>query len=170
VEQQPDSLRPHLLDASALLKLVVAEPGAERLREYFETNVWFLTPLLCVAEALGVLKRQWAKKELSAERCFEAANLLLTHNREHGKIRVQLPGLEERDVFVAVQTMAQRHGIDLVDALQLHVLKETSLASYAGGSKALLITADQALTSAARAEGLLVWECVHEGQPPRGVA
>ncbi len=44
------------LDASALLKLVLAEHGSEELRSVFQAAGCVYTTSLCFGEALGVLK------------------------------------------------------------------------------------------------------------------
>lgn len=45
-----ESLRPYLLDASALVKLVVEEDDASlRIKKLFSQEVWFVTTFLCLA-------------------------------------------------------------------------------------------------------------------------
>jgi uncharacterized protein with PIN domain len=48
-----DYVRVHYLDASALVKLLVDEPGSSRLKEYFDNPNVFRMTSLCFAEALG---------------------------------------------------------------------------------------------------------------------
>jgi len=49
----------YYLDASALVKLVVNEPGVNDVRRYFNTNSGACTTFVSFVEALGVLKRKW---------------------------------------------------------------------------------------------------------------
>jgi predicted nucleic acid-binding protein len=49
-------IRIHYLDASAIVKLFIAEEGSDRLQKYFSEESNFYTTSLCFAEALGALK------------------------------------------------------------------------------------------------------------------
>lgn len=63
--QQMGWVKVHYLDASALVKLVIGEPGSEPLRKFFYQNANFCTTTFCLAEALSVLKGKWRRKEIS---------------------------------------------------------------------------------------------------------
>ena len=52
----------HYLDASALIKLVVDEGDCGPFRSFFNSNTNFCTTPLCLAEALGSLKRKWTRR------------------------------------------------------------------------------------------------------------
>jgi predicted nucleic acid-binding protein len=45
-------IRIHYLDASAIVKLFIAEEGSDRLQKYFSEESNFHTTSLCFAEAL----------------------------------------------------------------------------------------------------------------------
>ena len=60
-------MRPYWLDASALVKLVHKEAGSDRVEGIVRTRSWFETTWLCVAEAHGVLKRLFLKKQITNE-------------------------------------------------------------------------------------------------------
>jgi predicted nucleic acid-binding protein len=162
----PDSLRPHFLDASALVKLVAPEPGSDGFRKYFQTNSWFVTSPLCIAEALGVLKRHWQRDTLTDERYYAGAWELLFSYRDGGRIQLAPEHLGQPEAFVSARQLSATYALDLSDALQLHLLLHGSLASYCEGSQAVLVSADRALTNAARAEGLLAWDILTEASPP----
>lgn len=162
----PDPLRPHLLDASALVSLVLQEPGSERLRAYFESHNWFLTTELCAAEALGVFKRKWRRSELSDDEYLESAYQLRAHLAEFGRVKVANTSLADRHSFFPSKYFALKHHLDLSDALQIVTLTRTALAAFANGSKAVLITADRGLAEAARAEDILVWNILDEAAAP----
>jgi len=162
----PDALRPHFLDASALVKLVVHEPGSDAFRNYFRTNSWFVSSPLCISEALGVLKRHWQQGSLTDERYYACAWELLFSYRAGGRIQLAPEHLGQPEAFASARRLSGTYEIDLSDALQLHLLLYGVLASYCGGSQAVLISADRNLAQAARAEGLLAWDILREEMPP----
>ncbi len=53
-----EGVKAHYLDASALIMLVVDEGDCDPIRRFFASNTNFWTTPLCLAEALGVLKRK----------------------------------------------------------------------------------------------------------------
>ncbi|MGH9882731.1 MAG: hypothetical protein ACRD6N_14945 [Pyrinomonadaceae bacterium] len=55
---------------------------------------------------------------------------------------------------------------DLSDSLQLVSVKHGRSSSCVPGFKTVLITADRALASAAKTEGLRVWNCEERATPP----
>ncbi|MDA2925484.1 hypothetical protein MYX65_12700 [Acidobacteria bacterium AH-259-L09] len=59
-------VRTHYLDASALVKLVVNEGDCGPIRQFFNSDTNFCATLLCLAEALGTLKRKWTRKDITA--------------------------------------------------------------------------------------------------------
>src|SRR5258705_13046415 len=73
----------HQLDASAAVKLVLQEPGSDNLRPYFQTGRHFLITTLCLAEALGALKRKMLEKKLSRKEYFDRCYLLIQYVRSH---------------------------------------------------------------------------------------
>jgi len=56
------AIRIHMLDTSALIKLFLEEDGSDVLRKYYNVHSVFWTTALCFAETLGVLKREYVKK------------------------------------------------------------------------------------------------------------
>lgn len=162
----PESLRPHFLDTSALVKLFVEEPGSEALRMYFRCHSWFVTSPLCIAEALNVVKRKWNKHELTDQEYFAAAWGFLFSYRDGGQIQLARENLADHKVFSEARNMALKYRVDLADALQLHLLIRGSLAQYCDGSRGVLVSADATLVATARTEGVLAWDCVHESSPP----
>jgi predicted nucleic acid-binding protein len=149
------------LDASAALRLVLREPGFENLRKCLHLRGSQMTTL-CFAEALGVLKRKWQRRQLSDEQYLGCCYLLL-----HGcRITLEDTGLEDRQTFMQASRIARKHKLDLSDALQLLTVKYGKFRQLVAESKTLLITADGDLASAAKAEGLRVWNCEKESTPP----
>jgi hypothetical protein len=74
--------------------------------------------------------------------------------------------LSSLDTFAKAEEIARRHKLDLSDSLQLVSVKHGRSSSCVPGFKTVLITADRALASAAKAEGLRVWNCEEEAAPP----
>jgi predicted nucleic acid-binding protein len=153
------------LDASAAVKLVLEERGSDHLRNYFNDRAGFFITSLCLAEALGVLKRKKLKRELSGTKYLDKCYLLLAHVR-HKRVHIEDIQISSLDVFPKIEEIAQRHDLDLSDSLQLVSVKHGRFSKLAQSSKTLLITADCDLASAAKAEGLCVWNCEVEATPP----
>jgi predicted nucleic acid-binding protein len=154
------------LDASAAVKLVWEEPGSDHLRKYFADRVGFYITSLCLAEALGALKRKWLKGELSDEQYFKCCYLLLAYLRSPPRIHLDEIHLSSLDTFSKAEEIARRHKLDLSDSLQLVSVKCGKFSRLVHQSKTVLITADCALASAAKAEGLRIWNCAEEAIPP----
>lgn len=66
--------RANCLDASALVKLHVAEDGAKIIRTYFDREPTKYTTPFCFYEALNVLKVKWLyRKAMTKEQYLDAA-------------------------------------------------------------------------------------------------
>jgi predicted nucleic acid-binding protein len=154
------------LDASAAVKLVWREPGFENIRNYFAKESGFFMTSLCLAEALGVLKRKKDRGELSEQNYFDSCWVLLGYLRSPVRIRVDEIELSSLDTFAKAEAIARQYKLDLSDSLQLVSVKHGKFSSWVQESKTLLITADGDLESAARTEGLRVWNCEKEATPP----
>ena len=154
------------LDASAAVKLILQERGSEYIKNYFANRAGFYITSLCLAEAFGVFKRKRLLGELSEEQYFTTCYLLLGYLRSPPRIHVDEIELSSLDTFAEAEEIARRHKIDLSDSLQLVSVKHGRSSSCVPGFKTVLITADRALASAAKAEGLRVWNCEEEAAPP----
>ena len=153
------------LDASAAIKLVLDEPGSDHVRKYFTDRGGFYITGLCLAEALGVLKRKKLRGGLSGHQYFGKCYLLLAYLREH---RINLDDIQISSVetFLKAEDIARRHNLDLSDSLQIVSVKYGRFCSFVQESKTVLATADRDLESAARMEGLRVWNCEDSEEPP----
>ena len=82
---------PHLkinyLDASAVLRFVLNEPGSHAVINYFldDGSGSFHITSLCLAEALGVLKSKWQRKKISIEEYIIKCDALLAYLRSKPK-------------------------------------------------------------------------------------
>lgn len=147
------------LDASALVKLVVAEADSNPVRQFFNANTNFCATSLCSAEALGVLKGKWSRGEIQTDEYFTATRRLVID--AWGK-RIELDdvGLVNPTVHAEVENMAKRHGLDLSDALQLVTILRGRYSVLGPNSASVLITVDGRLAAAATSEGIRVWNCI----------
>lgn len=158
-------IRPHYLDASAAIKLLTDEKEGDRLRAYFNSNSGFFMTSVCLAETLGVLKVKWCyRSELSQPKYLHLCRLLLGYVAE-GRIQVYEPELHNNVIVASTKSLAEKYSLDFSDAFQLVTLRE-KFRGLAAESRAVLITADGPLASAARAEGIKVWNCRTETEPP----
>ena len=67
-------------------------------------------------------------------------------------------------LFMEVEDIARRNGLDIDDAYQIVTIKKDYF-SRLPHSRPILVTADSGLAKAAGKEGLRVWDCLTE-QPP----
>jgi predicted nucleic acid-binding protein len=155
--------RTNLLDASALVKLVVAEDHDEKLRLYLNREgSWYTTPF-CFYEALGVLKRKHFIKKtrtLNIDQYHKAACDLMAEYNAASKVHDL--DLTDPSLFTYVQHLAKSHNLDISDAFQLtSILKGCP---FVGDSETVLVTGDKGLANAARKESCKVWHLADD--PP----
>lgn len=159
----------HYLDASALVKLVIAEDHSERLRAYC-SRALLATTALCFGEALGVLKAKWTHKHLTHNEYLAACEELFAHVR-NGTLQIEDTPLHSgapqvlREHYERIEKLAKKHSLDISDALQLLIMQSGTYSTLAGAARASLVTADRRLACAAKAEGMRAWDCVHDPAP-----
>jgi predicted nucleic acid-binding protein len=152
-------------DASALVKRYVDEAGSQELRRYWATQATRYTTPFCFYETLSILKSCWRnRKTLAKEGYLKAAWDL------HAWFRASQSDFEDidftsNDVFVDAKELAEGTDLDLSDAFQLLSLQAGYFSGLVGGSRTLLVTADEALAKAARQRKLPVWDCLREPMP-----
>src|SRR5206468_827485 len=81
------------------------------------------------------------------------------------EIELQDYGLMDPFVQKDVKRIIKTHNIDVSDALQLLTLLKGEHSVLVRGSASVLITADKGLATAAKAEGVRVWNCAAEPAP-----
>ncbi len=148
-----ETIRTHLLDASALVKLFINEDGSDTLKEYFNSRSVFWTTSLCFAEVLGVLKRKYVsnKEDLTEEEYLAASEDMVAHIR-NGTISVEEVDITKLEIFNEVEKIVEKYSIDLADAFQIVSLKKGFPSSLSGDSKTILITADKDLAESSESE------------------
>ena len=155
--------RASYFDASAIIKVLVEEPDSLPVAQYFKGPHPFYMTSLCFAEALGVLKAKYFRRQSIPEKGYLNRSYLLTVWVRDRRITLDEVPLTEPEVFE--EAIVKRYQIDTSDALQIVTIKNGKFSNFAGESKPLLITADSDLAKAARNEGVKVWDCIHEPNP-----
>jgi predicted nucleic acid-binding protein len=159
-------MRTHYLDASAIVKLFVAEQGSNAIRAYFDKEENFYITNLCFVEALTALKVKYKyRKEISDEEYFSACDHLFAYAGKGVKIEIENIEIRDRMVFAEVEKLARKYKIDVSNAFQIVSIKKNYFSRFTSDSKPILITGDQALATAACKEGIRVWDCVNEPEP-----
>ena len=153
--------RNHFFDASAIVKMVVTEPGSRKVMGLLDECGIAYTSWLLLAEALGCLKRKFLEGSLTGEAYGQAVCALLAYvnggdlepidvHVEHGKAVLSTHQLEMSAFHQAFPKL------DVADVLQLTIIKDSFLAHYMGDQRTHLITADDTLGKVAVAEGIPV--------------
>ena len=154
-------------DASALVKVAAnddaEQPGREALREFFHTSPSRRTTSFCIAEALGVFKRKFLKGTLGLDDYVDTTEALLRAVR--GRTSVEDVNVLDPSVRKEVRRLVRTHRLDVIDCFQIVTLMHGNTSRLVGGSQSLLVTADDGLARAARAEGARVWQCRSEPSP-----
>jgi predicted nucleic acid-binding protein len=151
----------YFFDASAIVKLLVAEPGSDKVKRLLDECGIAHTSWVLIAEALGCLKRKRREGHLTDEQYASSVYSLFAHLREgnldpmdltveNGRPRLRT---HERELFDRFRRFPH---LDVGDLLQLAIIKDSYLAAFAGESQARLVTADGDLGKAAEAEGIPV--------------
>jgi len=151
----------YYLDASALVKLVVNEPGVNDVRRYFNTNSGACTTFVSFVEALGVLKRKWQDNWQDAD--YQKAVEGLQIPVYGKKLELDDISLANPEIFQEVAVFSQLHNLDFADALQLYTIKKGKYSPFTAGSNTRFICADRDLVRAARMNKVLTWECSKDG-------
>ena len=159
------AVRADCFDASALVKVFADEPGSVTVRKYWHVRATNYTTPFCFYEAMNVLKGKWKfKSQLSESQYFDAAFSLAAW---YGASSVRIKDLDFTDpvIFSETRSLAERSGLDLSDAFQIMSVKRGYFSVLINESATMLVTADGALATAARGEGLRVWNLMLEPPP-----
>ncbi|MEO6022740.1 MAG: hypothetical protein ABIP64_06440 [Burkholderiales bacterium] len=158
-------LRPHYLDASAMVKLVVDEEYSDRVRSYVlaPSQSWRLCTSYCFFESLNVLKAKTNRKELS-DRGYIAGSRSLIRLVINSVIKLVHLDVLSTSGFAEGERLVKLHKIDFIDAFQVISIKN-SWPQLAHPSRPLLVTADSGLSKAAEKEDIQVWFCRETKRP-----
>lgn len=151
-------------DTSAAVKLVVTEPRSDVVRHYFEAGGPFYIYAPCTGEVFSILKSKHVyQRQLTKQQYLDASYYFSALLRD--TLKVEDAPLQDPMYWAGAEEMAKKHNLDLVDALQLHLVARGPHSDLVGPSRSLLIAADQGLVTAGGAEGIDVWNCLKEDRP-----
>jgi predicted nucleic acid-binding protein len=153
--------RADFFDASALVKIYVAEDGHEKVRTHFHNSPTKYTTPFCFYETLSVLKGKWGRKELDRNQYLDAAFRLSAWYAASSSQIIDL-NFTNPDLLQSARSLVEVHNIDLSDAFQILSVKHGYFSRLINNSRTLLVTADKGLVSAARSQGLKVWSVLEE--------
>ncbi len=158
-------IKTHLLDTSALIKLVIVENGSIAIRNYFDSESVFWTTSICFAEALGVLKTMhFYREEISNNEYLISTENLVAYLRNKS-ISIEDSDFTNYTIYNEVEKISKQYELDIADAFQLATLKIGFPSNLEGESKTILITADKDLSKAARNENIKAWYIIDEPAP-----
>ncbi|MFL6199556.1 MAG: type II toxin-antitoxin system VapC family toxin [Thermoanaerobaculia bacterium] len=139
------------VDTSVLVKLYIAEPGSERMREAAAQEDHIAASLLAFAESHATFARRHREKLLLAP---ELEELLLRFTDDWEEL-MQVPMSAE--ILAFVPGLCKRHPLRGADAIHL----ASALLLHQEGLEILFACSDGSLLSAAAAEGLAIFDPVH---------
>jgi predicted nucleic acid-binding protein len=133
----------YFLDASALAKRYLLEPGTQRVRQLFRRNAEIAVSRLSEVEVASALVRRMRAGDISEHDAEQHLSALLHDLAACDVIELRKP------VVTGARELVRDHGLRAYDAMQL------AAAVRAKGSGALtFLCADGDLADAAEAEGL----------------
>lgn len=162
------SVKVHYLDASALVKLVADDPdeapGRDVLRQYYREHSSRYATSYCVTEAFSAFKLKFRRGKITEDQYIKYVKNFI-HDVIGANLQIDEVPILTPLVFREAERLIQRHKIDFIDCFQIVTILHGQFRFLCLDSKSILITADQALAKAARAEGARVWEVTTEPAP-----
>ncbi len=159
----------HYLDASALVKLVAddpaEEPGRDVLRRYYwqHTDGMYATSY-CITETFSVLKRKFLQGLITEANYIRYVQNFIRQFLGVNLRQDDVPILSPV-VFSEAERLIKKHKIDFLDCFQIVTIMHGRFNVLGPNSQSILVTADEGLANAARAECVKVWECRSEPAP-----
>ena len=162
------AVKVHYLDASALVKLVAddpdEEPGRDVLRQYYREHSNRYATSYCVTEVFSAFKLKFLRGRITEDQYIKYVkdfiDGVIGANLQIDEVPILTPL-----VFREAERLIQKHKIDFIDCFQIVTILHGQFRFLCSDSKSILITADQALAKAARAEGARVWEVTTDPAP-----
>jgi len=131
--------RTHLLDTSAMVKLVLNEVGSSKLKTYISNNSTFWTTSVCFGEALGILKvEHFYRKNISEKKYLASLEVLVSYLKQ--KISIQEVNITDPQIYSQIEDTIKKHSLDFADAIQLVTLTAGFPLVFEGESKTIFIT------------------------------
>ena len=159
----------HYLDTSALVRLVAddpsEEPGRDALRKYYWQHAASMYATShCIAEAFSVFKRKFLRGHITEAQYIKYVQDFI-RQIIGGNLRMDELPILSPVVFSEAERLITKHKIDFFDCFQIVTVMHGRFSVLGPNSQSILITADEGLANAARAEGARVWECRSEPAP-----
>jgi predicted nucleic acid-binding protein len=159
------AVRANFFDALALVKLHVQEAGSDIIRPYFNGQPTKYTTPFCYYEALSVLKVKWLYRQDITKEQYLDATLRLTAWFGSASRGIKDIDFTEPKIFQAAKRLVDKTALDLSDAFQILSVKTGYFSPLCGESQTVLVTGDKGLATAARDEGLRVWNFMEDSAP-----
>jgi predicted nucleic acid-binding protein len=159
------SQRAVFLDASAIIAYHTAEPKGNILREWWHQQATKYTSPLCLFESLNAYKSKWKFQGKLTHDEYRAACFNTYQWYQASVKHLKDIDFNNPQVFQEAHLMAMKHSLDLSDAFQILSVRDGFFSSLVDDSATLLCTGDSDLATAARAEGLVVWNFKTEVPP-----
>jgi predicted nucleic acid-binding protein len=158
------AVRAVCFDASVLVALHLDEDGSAKAKEAFNGEPTKYTTAFCFYETLTLLKVHLLYRAKDRGRYLQCCHALAAWFGSFSD-RYQDIDLSDPLTFALAYRIADTHGLDLSDALQIASVRHGFFSGLVGDSTTILATADLNLARAARAEGLRVWSVLDEDRP-----
>lgn len=152
-----------VLDASAIIKLVIYEQGSDDLLDYCGEEAVFDTTALCFSGAIGYLKtlRSHVKKAPDDNQYLAVSKDLLELLKK-GTLRINHTSFYDKKDWRGVGELIDKYSLDISDAFQIYSIKIGFLENTEKHPNPVLITGDSDLAVTARKEGINVWNCLED--------
>ena len=162
------AVKVHYLDASALVKLVAddpdEEPGRDVLRQYYREHSSRYATSYCVTEAFSAFKLKFRRGKITEDQYIKYVKKFID-GVIGANLRIDEVPILNPLVFTEAERLFQKYKIDFIDCFQIVTILTGQFRFLCSDSKSILITADRALATAARAEDARVWEVTTEPAP-----
>lgn len=162
------TLKFFFLDTSAICRLVLNEPGSDKAKKLLgRVDNKIVSSWVCIAEALGVLKRKLREVDANGEvlLCdagYATAITEIFHYIDDGTLKpidIEENGTPKLVTYTSQvrRIRAKYPELDAVDAVQLAAISQSIFNHIDKESRVKLVSADRKLLKAARQEGLAVF-------------
>lgn len=160
--------RPYFFDTSALVKLVVPEPGAKYVRMLREQDGAILhTSTFAIAETMGVLKRLRFEEEKAGTMTAGMPPFTRYRWRLVSLFTIGPPQFEVHELGKPLlrflgKLMDVSPDVDVVDIIHAAIFEGPPWATLDGPSRPIMVSADRALNDYCRTKSIEVRDPVEE--------
>jgi predicted nucleic acid-binding protein len=170
-------VRTYFFDTSALVKLLVDEPGSktvQKIKGFAGHGGSLETSRMALAEAATVLKRKWLEELKAAKTAPERVTAYERYRKRIYRLYVEIPmdfklhddlvdaGFDEVWAVISEIWPTAAGQVDAVDVMHAGVFAAPLLATAAGNSKPFMVSADAGLNAYCRSKGIEVIDPIAE--------